>query len=203
MVLSGSLTATAADLPQMVDLGRALFHDPDLSRNGDQACAFCHDPATGFAGPLATVNGGGAVYEGSVAGRFGNRRPPTAAYVSPGPVFHHVMEDGGVLFVGGAFLDGRASGGLLGQLSSGDTVPEFEQAMDALQPGELSKPVRSPFGWHLILMEERRVQDVSADRKRAAARNALRERKLDEAYQDWLRQLRDRAYVEYRLDQQQ
>lgn len=96
-----------------------------------------------------------------------------------------------------------AKGGDLGWIYPGDTVPEFEQAMDALQPGELSKPVRSPFGWHLILMEERRVQDVSADRKRAAARNALRERKLDEAYQDWLRQLRDRAYVEYRLDQQQ
>ena len=74
--------------------------------------------------------------------------------------------------------------------------------MDALKPGEVSQPVQSPFGWHLILVEERRVQDISDDRKRAAARNALRERKGDEAYQDWLRQLRDRAYVEYRLDEQ-
>jgi len=81
-------------------------------------------------------------------------------------------------------------------------VPEFEQAMDALKPGEVSQPVQSPFGWHLILVEERRVQDISDDRKRAAARNALRERKGDEAYQDWLRQLRDRAYVEYRLEEQ-
>ena len=93
-----------------------------------------------------------------------------------------------------------AKGGDLGWIYPGDTVPEFEQAMDALKPGEVSQPIQSPFGWHLIVVEERRVQDVSDDRKRAAARNALRERKSDEAFQDWLRQLRDRAYVEYRLE---
>ncbi len=94
-----------------------------------------------------------------------------------------------------------AKGGDLGWIYPGDTVPEFEQAMDALKPGEVSQPVQSPFGWHLIVVDERRVQDVSDDRKRAAARNALRERKSDEAFQDWLRQLRDRAYVEYRLEE--
>ena len=94
-----------------------------------------------------------------------------------------------------------AKGGDLGWIYPGDTVPEFEQVMDALKPGEISQPVQSPFGWHLIVVEERRVQDVSDDRKRAAARNALRERKSDEAFQDWLRQLRDRAYVEYRLEE--
>ena len=93
-----------------------------------------------------------------------------------------------------------SKGGDLGWIYPGDTVPEFEQAMDALKPGELSQPVQSPFGWHLIQVEDRRVQDVSDERKRGAARNALRERKSDEAYQDWLRQLRDRAYVEYRTE---
>ncbi|MDD2988528.1 MAG: peptidylprolyl isomerase [Zoogloea sp.] len=93
-----------------------------------------------------------------------------------------------------------SKGGDLGWIYPGDTVPEFEQAMDALKPGELSQPIQSPFGWHLILVEDRRVQDVSDERKRGAARNALRERKSDEAYQDWLRQLRDRAYVEYRTE---
>ena len=93
-----------------------------------------------------------------------------------------------------------SKGGDLGWIYPGDTVPEFEQTMDALKPGELSPPVQSPFGWHLILVEDRRVQDVSDERKRGAARNALRERKSDEAYQDWLRQLRDRAYVEYRSE---
>ena len=93
-------------------------------------------------------------------------------------------------------------GGDLDWLYPGDTVPEFERAMDALKVGEVSQPVQSMFGWHLIQVLERRVQDVSQDRQRAIARNALRERKSDEAYQDWLRQLRDRAYVEYRWEEQ-
>jgi peptidyl-prolyl cis-trans isomerase SurA len=93
-----------------------------------------------------------------------------------------------------------AKGGDLGWLYPGDTVPEFERAMDALKPGEVSPPVRSPFGWHLIQVQERRLQDVSEERKRAVARNALRERKAEEAYEDWLRQLRDRTYVEYRTE---
>lgn len=91
-------------------------------------------------------------------------------------------------------------GGDLGWLSPGDTVPEFEQAMDALKPGEISEPIQTPFGWHLIQVVERRVEDVSTERQRAAARMALRERKAEEVYQDWVRQLRDRAYVEIRLN---
>jgi peptidyl-prolyl cis-trans isomerase SurA len=97
--------------------------------------------------------------------------------------------------------DGSApKGGELGWIYPGDTVPEFERAMNLLKPGELSEPVQSPFGFHLIEVIERRVQDVSTDRQRAAARQALRDRKMDEAYQDWLRQTRDRAYVEFRLE---
>lgn len=92
-----------------------------------------------------------------------------------------------------------AKGGDLGWIFAGDTVPEFERVMDSLKPGELSEPTRSPFGWHLIQVQERRVQDASSDRQRLLARAALRERKSEEAYQDWLRQLRDRAYVEIRL----
>ena len=93
-----------------------------------------------------------------------------------------------------------AKGGDLGWINPGDTVPEFERAMSALQPGEISPPVRSPFGWHLIKVEARRLQDVSDERKRGIARNALRQRKADEAFEDWLRQLRDRTYVEYRIE---
>jgi peptidyl-prolyl cis-trans isomerase SurA len=94
-----------------------------------------------------------------------------------------------------------AKGGDLGWLYQGDTVPDFEKAMDALKIGAVSEPVRSPFGWHLIEVLERRTQDASKERQRLMARQALRERKADEAYQDWLRQLRDRAYVEYRLEE--
>lgn len=93
-----------------------------------------------------------------------------------------------------------SKGGDLGWLYPGDTVPEFERAMDGLKVGEVSEPVRSPFGWHLIQVLERRVEDVSQERQRQLARQALRERKSDEAYEDWLRQLRDRAYVEYRIE---
>jgi peptidyl-prolyl cis-trans isomerase SurA len=98
--------------------------------------------------------------------------------------------------------DGSATkGGDLGWIYPGDTVPEFERAMNALSPGEVSKPVESPFGFHLIEVLERKTEEISRERQRMMARQSLREQKLDEAYEDWLRQLRDRAYVEYRLDE--
>ena len=93
-----------------------------------------------------------------------------------------------------------ARGGDLGWISPGDTVPAFERAMDALKPNELSQPVGTEFGWHLIQVLERRDEDRSKERNRLAARQALRERKSDEAYQEWLRQLRDRAFVQVRLE---
>jgi peptidyl-prolyl cis-trans isomerase SurA len=97
--------------------------------------------------------------------------------------------------------DGSAAqGGDLGWLYPGDTVPEFERAMDALQPGQVSAPVQSPFGWHLIEVTERRTSEVGNDRRRLIARQAVREQKLEEATEDWLRELRDGAYVEIRLD---
>ena len=98
-------------------------------------------------------------------------------------------------------VDGSATrGGDLGWLYPGDTVPEFEQAMAALDIGQVSAPVKSPFGWHLIQVQERRTEEVPVERNRLVARQALRERKSEEALQDWLRQLRDRTYVEIRLD---
>lgn len=87
-------------------------------------------------------------------------------------------------------------GGDLGWLSPGDTVPDFEKAMNALKPGEISGVVQSPFGWHLIQVIERRKMDVTEERRKLEVRKALRDRKADEAYEDWLRQLRDTAYVE-------
>jgi len=91
-------------------------------------------------------------------------------------------------------------GGELGWLSPNDTVIEFETAMNNLKLNEISEPVRSPFGWHLIEVLERRNQDMTKEGQRLNARNTLRERKTDEAYQEWVRQLRDRAYIEQRLD---
>lgn len=73
--------------------------------------------------------------------------------------------------------------------------------MDALKPGELSPPVRTDFGMHLIQVAERRSEDLTAERQRLLARQTIRARKADEAVQEWVRQLRDRAFVSIRLDE--
>jgi len=98
--------------------------------------------------------------------------------------------------------DASASkGGDLGWVAPGDTVPEFERVMNALRDKEVSQPIQTPFGWHLVQVLERRSDELSEDRKKVAARQSIRARKADEAYQDWLRQARDRAFVENRLDE--
>ena len=94
-----------------------------------------------------------------------------------------------------------ARGGELDWVYPGDTVPEFERAYQGLKIGEISAPVRTPFGYHLIQVLERRSGDLSPERQRLQARQALRERKSDEAYQEWLRQLRDQSYVELKLEE--
>ncbi len=99
--------------------------------------------------------------------------------------------------------DGSAQkGGDLGWLYPGDTVQPFEQAMNALKIGEISGPVQSPFGFHLIQVLERRTTDVSQERQRQRAMIALRQRKMEDANLEWVRQVRDRSYVEIRLDDQ-
>jgi peptidyl-prolyl cis-trans isomerase SurA len=98
--------------------------------------------------------------------------------------------------------DASASkGGDLGWVAPGDTVPEFERVMNALKDGDVSEPIQTPFGWHLVQVVERRSDELSEDRKKVAARQAIRARKADEAYQDWLRQSRDRAFVENRYEE--
>lgn len=95
--------------------------------------------------------------------------------------------------------DGSAAqGGDLGWTTAGSFVPEFEQAMNALPIGGISDPVESRFGLHLIQVVERRQISLDAREQRQLARNMLRERKFDEAYAEWLRELRARAYVELR-----
>lgn len=93
-----------------------------------------------------------------------------------------------------------AKGGDLGWVNPGDTVPDFERVVNKLAVGEMAGPVRTPFGWHLIRVEERRQQDVSRERQREQARQAIRQRKADEMFQDFVRQTRDRAYVEVKSD---
>ena len=92
-------------------------------------------------------------------------------------------------------------GGELGWLSPGDTVPEFERVLNQLRDNEISGPVQSQFGWHLMQVQERRTEGVSEERRRASARNVIRLRKTDEAVDDWLRQARDRAFVELKHEE--
>ncbi len=93
-------------------------------------------------------------------------------------------------------------GGELGWVGPGDTVPEFEKTMNGLPVEGISTPFESPFGWHIVQVLERRDQDTSADILRIKAREALQRRKAEEATEVWLRQLRDEAYVEIRLDRE-
>lgn len=130
----GASATMAAPLDPVQSLGKSLFFDTDLSVNGNQSCSSCHDPDQGFSSPMSDINAAGAVVEGSVPGRFGNRKPPSAAYASAGPVFHHTYEDGEILFVGGAFDDGRATGHKLGSVVADQALGPF------VNPAEMALP---------------------------------------------------------------
>jgi cytochrome c peroxidase len=116
--------------PDMVMLGKHLFFDEDLSLNGNQSCATCHDPAWGFTGPDSDLNTHGAVYEGSVAGLFGNRKPPSSAYATLSPILHY----DGDLFVGGNFWDGRATGERLGNPAADQAQGPFLNPVEQALP---------------------------------------------------------------------
>ena len=94
-------------------------------------------------------------------------------------------------------------GGDLGWVSPGDTVPDFEEQMNKLGPGQLSEPFRSPFGWHLVQVLDRRQHDNTGEMLKTKARELIRERKADEATELWLRRLRDESYVEIRLGREE
>jgi cytochrome c peroxidase len=131
MAFVGDVLAQSPALLPKEELGKAIFFDKSLSINQNQACAACHAPEAGWAGPDEAVNKSGSVYEGSIAGRFGNRKPPSSAYATLSPVFNE--EEPG-LFVGGNFWDGRATGHKLGN-------PAADQAQGPfLNPAEQAMP---------------------------------------------------------------
>ena len=92
------------------------------------------------------------------------------------------------------------NGGDLGWINPGDTVPEFEKTMKQLNINQISDPIKTPFGWHLIQVLEKRSQDMSKESARIQSRQQIKIRKSEEAYQDWLQELRDRSFVELRLE---
>jgi cytochrome c peroxidase len=110
IIFAGS-SSLAAQLSPLEQLGKNLFFDK-LSDPNWMSCATCHAPEVGFTGPIPGINQHGAVYRGAVPVRFGNRKPPSAAYATLSPIFH--FDDAEKLFIGGNFWDGRATGELLG-----------------------------------------------------------------------------------------
>jgi len=118
LVAAGAVIASALELTPQEQLGKDIFFDKNLSINNNQACAACHAPEVGGTGPDSMINAHGAVYEGSIMGRFGDRKPPSSAYATQSPILS--MTKG--VFLGGNFWDGRATGERLGS-------PAAEQAL--------------------------------------------------------------------------
>jgi len=114
------------------DLGRLVFFDKRMSLHGNQACAACHAPEFGFTGPVPGVNLRDGVYPGSVRSRFGNRRPPSAAYAAQSPV----LSDASGEWVGGNFWDGRATGGSLGNPAADQALGPFLNPVEQALPDE-------------------------------------------------------------------
>ena len=133
LVVAGAFALPAqAELTDQEELGKALFFDENLSLNGNQSCATCHAPEVGWTGPDSDINAHGAVYEGSIPGAFGDRKPPTAAYAGDSPILYYNARAGA--WVGGMFWDGRATGWTLGD-------PLAEQALGPfLNPKEQALP---------------------------------------------------------------
>ena len=115
-------SANGNTLTPMEELGKQLFFDK-ISEPNNMSCADCHAPRTGFTGPIAGINLHGAVYRGAVPQRFGNRKPPSAAYATLSPIFHYDEEEG--LFIGGNFWDGRATGEVLGNPAADQALGPF------------------------------------------------------------------------------
>ncbi len=133
--LSMAMQDAAAQMlsPEEV-LGKSIFFDLDLSINGNQSCAVCHTPEAGWTGPISEINAGGAVYEGSIPGRFGNRKPPSSAYATPSPILHFVIEKKEALFIGGNFWDGRATGEKLGNPAADQALGPFLNPVEQALP---------------------------------------------------------------------
>lgn len=119
------------ELTDEEQLGKSIFFDNNLSINQNQSCAACHGPEVGFTGPDSDINAGGSVYEGSILGRFGDRKPPSAAYATLSPIFY---QDKKGLFVGGNFWDGRATGEVLGNPAADQALGPFLNSVEQALP---------------------------------------------------------------------
>ncbi len=146
IVLAAALLSVSAKADPLADpladLGKILFFSSELSVNGTQSCGSCHDPKAGFTASDPAANLGGGVMEGAIPGLFGNRKPPSIAYGSLAPVFHHDMREVEILgemqeeltFVGGAFWDGRARGHVTGTALADQALAPFVNPLEMAMP---------------------------------------------------------------------
>ncbi len=134
---------SAFALTPQQELGKSIFFDDNLSINNNQSCAACHGPGAGWTGPDPVLNAAGAVYEGSIAGRFGNRKPPSSAYATPSPILHFVTQKKGeALFSGGNFWDGRATGERLGSPAAEQALGPFLNPLEQALPDDAAVVAR-------------------------------------------------------------
>ncbi len=129
--LVAGVVVSAPSLTPVAQLGQSIFFDKTLSVGRDQACAACHAPESGWTGPDAAINAHGAVYEGSIPGRFGNRKPPSSAYATQSPI---LSVDRKGVFKGGNFWDGRATGAKLGNPAADQAQGPFLNPMEQALP---------------------------------------------------------------------
>jgi cytochrome c peroxidase len=149
--LSLATESPAANVAAMEQLGELLFFDKISSPASTMSCAACHAPAVGFTGPLSGVNAHGSVYPGAVPQRFGNRKPPSAAYATFSPIFHFDEDEG--LFLGGNFWDGRATGEHLGNPAADQALGPFLNPVEQNNPSKLSvlqHVAASSYAWRWV-----------------------------------------------------
>lgn len=152
-LLLAVLTVSAQDsvLSDKEQLGKSIFFDENLSINQNQSCAACHAPQAGWTGPDTSINTHGGVYEGSIPGRFGDRKPPSSAYATQSPVFY---QDKKGLFTGGNFWDGRATGWRLGNPAADQAQGPFLNPMEQALPDSACVVYRVCNGDYPVTLEE-------------------------------------------------
>ena len=133
LLVVGIGVASANGLTPMEQLGKAIFFDK-ISDPDSMSCATCHSPDVGWTGPIGGINKHGAVYRGAVPQRFGNRKPPSAAYATLSPIFHYDADEG--LFEGGNFWDGRATGEHLGNPAADQALGPFLNPVEQNNPSK-------------------------------------------------------------------
>jgi cytochrome c peroxidase len=154
--------------PVLQDLGKKIFFDTTLSTPPGESCAECHSPEVGWTGPQEALNKEGSVYRGAIRSRFGNRKPNSSAYATFAPPFHAEYDGNEMLFVGGNFWDGRASGWKLGNAAADQAQGPFLNPVEQNNP-EASTVIaaicRSPYAAEFKAVAKKTwgIDDVGAE----------------------------------------